>query len=134
MIYIDTGPFLARYVEKDQHHAAATAAWEKLQRSGQRLYTSNFVLDELFTLLARRTTYRFAAERARNILDSQVIQILRPERKQEREAIELFAKYADQKVSFTDCVSFLLMKEAKIRQAFSFDRHFERAGFQLWSS
>ena len=91
-------------------------------------------MDELFTLLARRTTYRFAAERARNILDSTAIQILRPERKQEREAIELFAKYADQKVSFTDCVSFLLMKEAKIRQAFSFDRHFERAGFKLWSS
>jgi predicted nucleic acid-binding protein len=134
MIYIDTGPFLARYVEKDQHHDDAASAWEKIQRSGQRLYTSNFVLDELFTLLARRTTYRFAAERARNILDSTAIQILRPERKQEREAIELFAKYADQKVSFTDCVSFLLMKEAKIRQAFSFDRHFERAGFKLWSS
>jgi predicted nucleic acid-binding protein len=38
----------------------------------------------------------------------------------------------DQKVSFTDCVSFTLMREAGIQTAFAFDSHFERAGFKKW--
>ena len=40
------------------------------------------------------------------------------------------ATIADQEVSFTDCVSFALMREAGIRRAFSFDRHFDLLGFQ----
>jgi predicted nucleic acid-binding protein len=132
LIFIDTGAFIARYAARDQHHQRARRLWGELPSLGIRLLTSNFVLDETFTLLARHTTYSFAAERARNILDSSVLEILRPQQKEEREAVELFAKYADQKVSFTDCVSFVLMRSKKIKEAFSFDAHFERAGFRLW--
>ena len=46
--------------------------------------------------------------------------------------LNLFEKFADQEISFTDCVSFALMREADIQQAFSFDWHFERAGFKKW--
>jgi uncharacterized protein len=40
-------------------------------------------------------------------------------------------KYADQGVSFTDCVSFAIMRRHKIRTAFTFDRHFKLAGFNV---
>ena len=45
-------------------------------------------------------------------------------------AIDLFAKFADQGVSFTDCVSFALMRKNRIRKAFTFDQHFLFAGFE----
>ncbi len=106
MIFIDTGAFLARYVERDQHHRAALRAWKDLSKRRWKYYTSNFVLDETFTLLARRTNYRFASERARIVMTSDVLNILRPTYEDEIEAIEFFEKYADQKVSFTDCTSF----------------------------
>lgn len=134
MIFVDTGALLARYVAADQFHAKAVFAWERLAEDRQRCFTSNFVLNETFTLLARRTGYPFAAQRARNMLDSGTLRILRPGPEQEREAVELLAKYADQKVGFTDCLSFVLMREARVRRAFSFDRHFEDAGFELWPS
>jgi predicted nucleic acid-binding protein len=35
-------------------------------------------------------------------------------------------------VSFTDCVSVALRAKRKVIRAFSFDRHFEDAGFTLW--
>lgn len=131
MIFIDTGAFLARYIERDQYHAAAIRHWRTLQNDRRPCFTSNFVLDETITLLARRSTYEFAAERARNLYKSALLSILRPDHNDELGAVELFQKFADQGVSFTDCVSFVLMEKQKIQCAFSFDRHFTIAGFDV---
>ena len=131
MIFIDTGAFLARYIERDQYHDAATEHWRTLQSDRRQTFTSNFALDEMFTLLARRSTYQFAVERARNLFESTSLSILRPDENDELAALELFYKYADQGVSFTDCVSFVLMKKRNIKCAFSFDRHFTLAGFDV---
>lgn len=131
MIFVDSGAFLARYIERDQYHAGATEHWQKLQTDRRRCFTSNFVLDETITLLARRTTYEFAAERARNMYASHELLILRPDADDEKAALDLLEKYADQRVSFTDCVSFALMERHNIRTAFSFDHHFRIAGFDM---
>jgi predicted nucleic acid-binding protein len=131
VIYIDTGAFLARYLLKDQHHRRAVAIWEKLGSNRENCVTSNFVLDETFTLLGRRAEYGFAVQRAKNIYASQALTICRPDREDEIRALQFFSKYADQQVSFTDCISFVLMKRRKINRVFSFDRHFELAGFHL---
>lgn len=132
MIYLDTGAFVARYIQRDQYHQPALKGWERLAQSGRRCFTSNFVLNETFTLLARRAGYRFAAQRARSILSSAILTILRPVEEDEHAAVDLLEKYADQAVSFTDCVSFVLMRRRDLADVFSFDHHFERAGFQLW--
>lgn len=131
MIFIDTGAFLARHVERDQNHKAATAHWRTIQKDHRQCFTSNYVLDETITLLSRRSSYRFAAERARNLYESTALWILRPEEDDERKALTLFEKYADQRVSFTDCMSFVLMEKHRIRSVFTFDRHFALAGFDV---
>src|SRR5438552_2231522 len=124
MIFIDSGPFLARYLMQDQYHKKAVAGFSKLARAKTKCFTSNFVLDELFTLVGRRANYEFACAKARLIYNSQQLEILRPNEGTELRAIDLMEKYADQEVSFTDCVSFALIKEHKLKQVFSFDRHF----------
>lgn len=131
MIFIDTGAFVARYIQRDQFHDAAARHWQSLSNDRRRCFTSNFVLDETITLLARRSTYEFAAERARNLYESTSLSILRPDQDDELVALELFRKYADQSVSFTDCLSFVLMERQDIKCAFSFDRHFVIAGFDV---
>jgi predicted nucleic acid-binding protein len=65
VIFIDTGAFLARYLSNDQHHRSALVVWEKLASNHENCVTSNFVLDETFTLLGRRAGYGFAVERAK---------------------------------------------------------------------
>ena len=89
MIFIDTGAFIARYLANDQHHEAATRAWGQLSTTGRRHYTSNFVLDETITLLGRWSSYAFAAERARNLYASRVLEALRPSHDDEFESIAL---------------------------------------------
>ncbi len=131
MIFIDTGAFLARYIAKDNHHGEATSSWSVLEKSKEALFTSNFVLDETFTLLGRRTGYAFAATRARAILSSERITILRPAKHDEFEAVKLFEKYSDQSLSYTDCISFVLMRSNKIERVFTFDSHFALLGFTI---
>lgn len=132
MIFVDTGAFLARYLKRDQHHGAALQGWRELPKLSWQVYTSSFVLDETFTLLGRWASPGFAADRAEAILASESLLILRPEADDELEALELFRKLGDQKVSFTDCVSLALMRRYGIAKAFGFDRHFVHAGFELW--
>lgn len=132
MIFIDTGAFLGRYLPADQHHQESVEGWGKLTAARYRCYTSSFVVDETLTLLGRRASYAFAAERARRIYASKMLEVLRPDEDDETRALSYFEKFADQKVSFTDCVSFVLMKRYRLHFAFSFDRHFELAGFAPW--
>ena len=132
MIFVDTGAFLGRSLASDQFHSRAVAGWKRVADKGERCCTSSFVLDETLTLLARRADYAFAAERGRAIWASRTLEILRPSERIEHEALDFFEKFADQRVSFTDCVSFALMRDRRIKRAFTFDAHFERAGFELW--
>lgn len=128
-IFIDTGAFLAKYIAKDQFHEQASKIWKSLEEAKEKIITSNFILDETFTLLARQANYDFAARIAQAIYGSEIIHIIRPTHDTELKALNLFSKYADQKISFTDCISFQLMKENHICNAFSFDKHFQWAGF-----
>ena len=132
MMFIDTGAFLARYLGNDQYHKQAIAYWEQLNSQGERCLTSNFILDETFTLLGRRAGYDFAAQRAANIYASKQLSILRPSHEDEAKAIDVFKQYAEHRVSFTDCISIVLMRKEKIKRVFSFDQHFRWAGFQLF--
>src|SRR3989338_5595321 len=130
-IFIDTGAFIARFITGDQFHQKSLATWEKIRKNQDSCVTSNHVLDETFTLLARRVSYEFSAEKARLIYQSGLFQIARTTEEDELAALVLFEKYTDQAISFTDCLSFVLMKRINIQKVFSFDRHFSQAGFGL---
>jgi predicted nucleic acid-binding protein len=131
-LFIDTGAFLARELTHDQHYDAAAEAWHALADSNDRLFSSEHVLDEAITLLARRESYAFAAECGTTYLQSKAIEWLRPTADDYGKAVKLMRKYADQSVSFTDCISFVLMRRESITRVFGFDRHFQAAQFKLW--
>jgi len=96
VIFIDTGAFLARFSERDQHHEEAMPFWRQLAARRERLFTSNLVLSEALTLAARRLGHRFAAEAARRTYALAAFTILRPEREEELQAVGLLDQYADQ--------------------------------------
>ena len=132
MIFIDTGAFLARYIQADQFHKKANALWAKIEKKEMKCYTSNFVLNELATLLFRRTGADFAEIRMMNIYSSTRIEILRPIKEEEMTAINLMKKYSEHEISYTDCISFCLMKKNKLNTAFTFDEHFSYAVFHFF--
>ncbi|BBO31006.1 type II toxin-antitoxin system VapC family toxin [Lacipirellula parvula] len=131
MIFIDTSALLARYVERDQHFAAARECWAELLSSETMLVTSCHVVVETLTLLGRRTDYKFAAERARRLYASTQFTILRATEQSEIDAVAWFERMAGVKASFTDCISFSLMQRLGISDVFTFDDDFTHAGFRV---
>ena len=130
MIFVDTGPLYARYVPGDQHHIAARDGWDRLRQSRSELITTNHMIDESVTLLARRTSYAFAHQRGAVWLQSSDLRVESTRRDDGIEALRWFRKFADQSVIFTDAVSFAVMTRLGLTTAFTFDRHFELAGFE----
>jgi uncharacterized protein len=128
LIFVDTSAFLAFYYLRDQYHTPAVQLWTALEPPA---VTSNHVVDEFATALGRRVGSRFAADRVADLYASPVIDVLQSTRADELDAILWMRKYADQDISFTDCVSFALMRRRRIRTAFTFDRHFKLAGFEV---
>lgn len=130
-LFVDTGAFLAKEIVSDQYHTAARQGWNEAELRGFRLVSSDHVFDESATLIARRTNYAFASEWGRDTLDSG-IEWLRAEDEDLGKALGFMRKFADQGVSFTDCLSAVLMKRVGLKKVFGFDRHFEAMGFGLW--
>jgi len=127
MNFADTGAFLAKLHRNDLHNREAIRLWPTLNRP---VLTSNLVVAELAKLLAQRLGYIFAADRIADLYASPTIHVVASTREDEIEALAWIRRFADQRVSFTDCVSFAIMHRRKIRTAFTFDRHFRLAGFQ----
>ena len=129
-IFIDTSALIALYLKKDDFHFRAIALLKKYRESGW--FTSNFVLDEVYTFVRLRCGKRPAIMFA-EILESnsQKVRLERVTLEDEKEAFKLFAKHDFRGLSFTDCTSFAMMKRLKIKEVFAFDQHFVRAGFQV---
>ena len=67
MIFVDSGAFIAREVAKDEHHAEAAGAWDRLEARPVALFTSTLVVSEVLTFLRRRTKGTTAEELAEGI-------------------------------------------------------------------
>lgn len=129
-VFGDTSFFFALVAKRDPAHRPAVIAYEKLLRAGARVVTTDYIVDETLTL----TKARIDAPTTLTLLD----------RIERSEAIELemlgverflaskqhFRKHSDHGYSFTDCTSFVVMNELRIRAALTTDRHFKEAGFE----
>lgn len=62
--------------------------------------------------------------------DAWKIELITPERF--AKAREVFRRYNKDKIwSFTDCTSYVVMKELKIKKVFTFDKNFTEMGFEI---
>lgn len=94
------------------------------------LFTTHHVVDESVTLIGGRLHPEQAVRFAHGLLASRAVQIVRTDEVLERAALDVYARLRDGRISFTDCLSFAVMRALDIPVAFAFDRHFERAGFR----
>ena len=130
-VFIDSSAFKALVDENDDFSVEAERLLEILKKKNCSLLTSNFILDESFTLLRVKCGLEKALILREFLIRGQPkIKVARVMVKDETEAWKWFTKDWS-KLSFTDCVSFAVMKRMGVKRVFSFDRHFARVGFKL---
>ncbi len=128
-IFIDTSAWLALADNDDAHHKKAVSAYPSLLKFHSALVTSNLVIAESYILILKELGHKAAISFLEGIKTSPRILKVYSNEKIEADAEEILAKYDDHNFSYTDAVSFAIMKELKIKKAFCFDKHFMTAGF-----
>jgi predicted nucleic acid-binding protein len=133
-LFVDTWGWLALADRSDAKHGLAADCYREHSKLSGRVVTSNFVLDELLTLLFLRLSFADAAKFANAIFASPAVTTELVTRERFRTAMELRLKFADKpSISFTDLTSMVIMNELGITDVMTADNHFVHVGmgFQI---
>lgn len=128
-LFVDTTAIYAGIAENDEFHEAAVRDWTRLFEQRETLLTHSLVEVEAVTLLQTRIGIG-AVEAMSDALLPQ-IQVVEVDRIARRAALAGLTADRRRAVSLVDRVSFNLMKVLGIKAAFTFDRRFADAGFEL---
>jgi predicted nucleic acid-binding protein len=130
-LFVDTSGFFALLDARDPLHQAARRLLLKAQAAKRRLVTTDYVLDETATLFKARGEGPLAEPFFERVFQSAACRVEWTDEAAFQTVRAFFIKHADQAWSFTDCVSFCAMKELRLQEALTTDRHFEQAGFTV---
>jgi predicted nucleic acid-binding protein len=131
-VFVDTWGWMALGHRREPRHVKIQEFYRKLREQQIPIYTSDYVLDELITLLFRRESFTesvrfvdglFAAIAQGHLITEHVTS--------ERFAVawELRKQFQDKPgISFTDLASMAIMRDLGILQVLTEDEHFIQVG------
>lgn len=129
-IFLDTCALFAYFDKSDIEHKKIS---EFIDSSTFKLFTSNYIVDELITLLRYR---KFSIDILKQFIDEIWMQsfckLIYVSPAIEQKAWKLLVKYKEHRFSFTDCTSFIIMRENSITSVCSMDHHFKLMGFDVF--
>lgn len=126
-IFVDTSALYAFINARDPDHKRMESFLGNFRGN---LYITNYIFDEIVTLVLSRVGHEKAVYVGNILQRSPQIEKSRVTPSDEKEAWELFVSRKDKAYSFTDCTSFVVMKRLKIRRCLALDDHFKQEGFE----
>jgi predicted nucleic acid-binding protein len=136
-LFIDTWDWLQLYNKRENQHQAVAIFFNDFNSRGGTIYTTDYILDETFTLLFKRLPF-YQAQQALEVIEATIeagyliLEYITPERFARTKALHL--KFRDKsQISFTDLSSMIVMEELVISTILTGDAHFSPVGmgFQL---
>ena len=126
--FVDTSGFYSLLVRRDPRHEEAKAILASAASKGQLFLTSDYIIDETATLLRARGHGHLLRSFFDSVLHSKACRLewMDASRFEAAQALMLKKEAA---WSFTDCFSFVLMKEFRVKDALTSDAHFREAGY-----
>ena len=129
-LFVDTAGWMACADAADSAHARAVAARDGALEAGRVLVTTDYVVDETLTLVRLRLGLPVAEKWWTQVEASPRVRWQWIDAPRSEKARALFFRYRDKDYSFTDCTSFVVMRELRLKEALTTDRHFRQMGFQ----
>ncbi|MGR0482781.1 MAG: type II toxin-antitoxin system VapC family toxin [Candidatus Electronema sp. V4] len=128
-VFVDTGAWIALADKNDRYHDAAKNLYASIQKRKIQLVITDYIFDETATWLHYKIGHQVACDWGNRIFNSSMVEIVKVSEEHIDAAWKLFQKYSDQKFSFTDCISFVVMNLIGIKDVFTYDSHFSTMGF-----
>ncbi len=110
-VFVDTGAWFVYFVRRDPDHESAVQ-WLKTNRLPR--LTTDFVLDELLTLLKLRESHVVAVAAGRTFMHESVAKVERIGEDDFAHAWTIFEQYIDKGWSFTGCTSKVVIERLGI--------------------
>jgi predicted nucleic acid-binding protein len=129
-VFVDSGAWIALALSRDPLHAQAREQWDRLRAAGAKLHTSVPVVIETFTFLDRNANRDVALSWKEAICEPRIVKILPCELRDLVQSWEYFRRAELHRLSAVDATSFVIMRRARIRLAYTFDHHFAAVGFK----
>lgn len=134
-LFVDTWGWLTLHDRRENQHADVVEQYHAIRAAGGQIYTTDYVLDETFTLFFKRLRAEQAKTSMEILLDAFEqdgfhLEQITTERFSTTRALRL--KYLDKpKISFTDLTSMVVMQELDIDTVLSGDAHFLQVGMNF---
>ncbi|CAN5660170.1 hypothetical protein BH24ACI2_BH24ACI2_15520 [soil metagenome] len=128
-IFVDTVAWIALVNARDSLHEKTKEVFANLRRRDYQFVTTEFVFLEFVNALSAPDFRAKAAIFIEGLRKSADIEIIPANSELFWLGFELYKNRPDKEWSIVDCVSFIVMEEMEISEAFTEDHHFEQAGF-----
>ncbi len=123
---LDTAYVLALLNTRDQYHQEAVALFPHV-RAASEVWITEAILVEVGNALAR--SQRAAASSfIAQCYATPNIRVVPVDTSLLQRAVDLYRSRADKSWGLTDCISFIVMQDHGLSDAFTTDTHFEQAG------
>lgn len=132
-VLVDSGAWIALFSARDQHHVEADQLFRRAVRERVPLLTTSLVLAEVHRLLLFRAGIHAAATALDRIEASASVRIVFPNASHHTAARAWMTRLSDQRITYTDAVSFAVMESEPCAAVLGIDRDFAIAGFRSWS-
>jgi len=130
-VFADTSALYALVDRNDAGHAAAKREVGRLVAAKRRIVTTDYIVAETVNLGNARGGALVAIRVLALVEQSSGIRLewIGPDRFDDAKAF--FRKHSDHAYSFTDCTSFVVMRELRVAEALTTDRNYREAGFTV---
>ena len=125
----DTSALLALILADDSQHEAAMLFVRKSPRI--RFVMTELILSEVVTRLRARVDAARAVAFADDSLRSRRYDVVFMDSELLRGALDQMRRFADKRLSLTDCASFEILDRLGLDGAFTFDRDFRDCGYRM---
>lgn len=134
-LFIDTWGWLTLRDRRENRHEDIKNLYLDLRGRGCSFYTSDYVLDETFTLLFRRLQFE-EAKSSLEMIQTAIkggylhLERISPERFEKAKSLRI--RFQDKpRISFTDLTSMVVMTERGIIDILTEDEHFNQVGLDI---
>ncbi len=128
-IFIDADVLIALNDRSDLLHAQAVELLTRLIAIAPVFYTGTNILLEALTVIRQRVGKKEALQLLEELRSDRYV-VIHPNDWLVQQAEVIFAEIASKNISYSDCMSFALMKNTHLEWVFSFDEDFKKQGLK----